>query len=197
MRKILTASFISMVSLFLVSVPTMAATVVVGNGSSSYNYVSLHSSTHVTATQTNVATLVNKIKTGSWSFGSGNTANNNTGGSTTVVGGNTDTMLGVTNLGNSNTSTTPQTCCPCNIANGDVTIAGNGDSSLNSVHVSSHCSTTLDQTNVATVTNDLHVGSGTGGNSASYNTGGDVTVLDGNSTVGVTVNNVVNSNSSM
>lgn len=75
------------------------------------------------------------------------------------------------------------------------TVSGNGTGSQNSVTSSGNTSTTVNQSNEATVTNDVDVTSNTGNNEASGNTGGDVTVNTGNASSNVSVSNSANSNS--
>lgn len=73
-----------------------------------------------------------------------------------------------------------------------VAVTGNGSDSTSVVDVSQTQQTTVQQTNTATVTNNISVTSNTGNNSASRNTGGDVSITTGNATTSVTVANAVN-----
>jgi hypothetical protein len=74
------------------------------------------------------------------------------------------------------------------------TISGNGSDSENKVEYSSTNTTGVTQNNTAVITNNVSANGATGGNEASDNTNGDVTVKTGDATVGVTVKNTANSN---
>lgn len=75
-----------------------------------------------------------------------------------------------------------------------ITINGNGDSSNNTANVTRDSDTTVVQNNDAHITNNVDVNSSTGNNSASRNTGGDVTIETGNATANVTISNQANAN---
>jgi len=75
-----------------------------------------------------------------------------------------------------------------------VEITGNGAKSQNTVQVTSGSTTTVQQSNVATVTNVVTTNSSTGGNTASKNTNGDVAVSTGDASSVVAVQNTLNSN---
>ncbi len=77
----------------------------------------------------------------------------------------------------------------------DCTLAGNGAFSHNHCSIKVVTKTTTKQINNATVVNTVNVTSKTGGNSASFNTGGDTSITSGESSVSVTIENNVNSNS--
>lgn len=74
-------------------------------------------------------------------------------------------------------------------------ITGNGYMSDNDIEVETSSNTVVKQSNVADVTNSVSTVSKTGGNSASYNTGGDSVVFTGNAGSWVTVANTLNTNS--
>lgn len=76
----------------------------------------------------------------------------------------------------------------------DVTVSGNGADSTNKVKVKNVKKTKVKQSNTSNVTNAVGVTQNTGGNKASKNTGGDVTVTSGNATATVTVTNTTGSN---
>jgi hypothetical protein len=193
MKKILISIGISAFGLVLATSTAFAAIVVNGNGANSMNSVFQHNSTHTNTTQTNAAGISNYVTTGS-KIGTGNHANLNIGGTFIQIGGTTSTTLGVNNLANTNTSTSNNSCCPCSLATGDLSVTGNGDGSVNALWASTHCSTYVGQANVANISNNIHVGNGTGGNSANGNIDSLVTQTSGDTTTDVTVNNVVNSN---
>ena len=76
----------------------------------------------------------------------------------------------------------------------DCTIDSNGALSHNSCHVTIKRTIHVSQTNNAHVTNKVTVVSNTGGNKANFNTGGDVSVTSGDSSVTVDITNTVNGN---
>ncbi len=73
-------------------------------------------------------------------------------------------------------------------------ISGNGPDSDNTTYVDVTNSTTVTQTNVANIDNDVDATASTGGNEVEKSTGGDVSVETGDATTDVTVVNSVNSN---
>lgn len=193
-RKLITGGIIAGFALLMSVTTSFAAVSISGNGTGSHNSVWANSFTLGSKIQTNVLTLTDTLKLGSkWS--KGNSANFNTGGSVAVGNGSTKDLASVNNVANSNSSTGNEACC-CNSTFPSVTISGNGDHSQNSVWATTKCITKLDQTNMANIANSVQVGSGTGGNEASHNTNSDVTVVSGDSSANVTVNNMVNSNTS-
>lgn len=84
---------------------------------------------------------------------------------------------------------------PLAYADTDITIADNGANSTNNVTVTNNDTTNITQTNNFTVTLDVTSKAKTGGNEASNNTGGDVSIDTGNasSTVNVSVQGGSNS----
>ncbi len=195
MRKIIVSTLVSALGFMLVTGGVSAASITVGgNGAGSLTSVTAHSFTLSSTSQGNLADFLNhvsaKTNTGK------NTASFNTGGNTSIVGGgDSSTTLGVNNVANTNTSTSTPSCCPCNQLS-DVSVIGNGADSINGVTTSAKCITKVDQTNVANIANYVTTKSNTGGNNASFNTGGDVSVISGSSDSSVTVSNVANSNTS-
>lgn len=75
-----------------------------------------------------------------------------------------------------------------------ITINGNGADSDNEVELSQNTTTYVEQSNVADIENNVNANASTGGNSASRNTGGDVTVDTGDATTNVAVSNTANQN---
>jgi hypothetical protein len=73
-------------------------------------------------------------------------------------------------------------------------ITGNGSGSSSELNFSSSSNTVVTQTNVANISNNVDVDADTGGNDAEGNTGGDVAVSTGDSSVSVGVSNQANSN---
>jgi hypothetical protein len=75
-----------------------------------------------------------------------------------------------------------------------IEISGNGSDSTNTAEVEFSQNTTVVQSNVADVYNNVDADADTGGNDANDNTGGDVDIDTGNATVDVGVTNTLNSN---
>src|SRR5687767_13335161 len=75
-----------------------------------------------------------------------------------------------------------------------VTISGNGAFSDNNVHVSEHDETFVRQSNNTSISNNVSSHSNTGNNSASYNTGGDVSILTGDAHSNVSIQNTAGIN---
>lgn len=76
-----------------------------------------------------------------------------------------------------------------------INLSGNGSDSNNTANVNLTKNNTIVQNNTANVTNNVDVSAKTGGNRANDNTGGDVSIDTGNSSVGVAVQNLLNKNS--
>ena len=76
-----------------------------------------------------------------------------------------------------------------------IELSGNGTNSDNTANVSFTQSTTVVQSNVADVTNDVYADADTGNNNAKDNTGGDVSIETGDADVDVSVENTLNQNS--
>jgi hypothetical protein len=80
------------------------------------------------------------------------------------------------------------------MATDTIIISGNGSGSDNTAEVELDNDTTVVQNNNARVYNDIDSSSSTGGNSANYNTGGDVLVSTGDAKSDVSVENLLNAN---
>ncbi|CAN5169704.1 hypothetical protein BH09PAT1_BH09PAT1_0560 [soil metagenome] len=76
----------------------------------------------------------------------------------------------------------------------DITITGNGRDSESTASVTQNNTTSVSQSNNATINNNTVVNSNTGGNKASDNLGGDVHVQSGDAKSNVSVANSANSN---
>lgn len=74
-------------------------------------------------------------------------------------------------------------------------ISGNGADSTNTIIIKNKCETVVDQTNKTDVNTEVTASANTGSNSASNNTGGDVTIDTGNASNAVTVDVTGGSNS--
>lgn len=75
-----------------------------------------------------------------------------------------------------------------------VGVSGNGAFSSNDVNVNNSCTTDLSQSNSSNIVNDIRNYASTGGNGASFNTGGSVTIVAGSATSNVDVANAAGSN---
>lgn len=76
----------------------------------------------------------------------------------------------------------------------ELVVIGNGAETDNDIQISQVSTTSVVQTNVASISNDVDADSDTGGNDASYNTGGAVSVKTGDASTGVGISNTANSN---
>lgn len=156
--------------------PAFAADITVtGNGSGSVNTANVTDTNTTSVSQTNNAVVTNNVTSNSNS--GGNSANFNTGGSTTVVSGPAKSTAEVTTAVNANHADVT----PCNCENGgtDVKISGNGATSFNTANVNGANTTTVGQTNAAAVSNSVASNANSGNNGASFNTGGTTVVQSG------------------
>jgi len=80
------------------------------------------------------------------------------------------------------------------LAQTTIILTGNGSDSDNDAVVVVESTTTVVQTNIADITNDVDVDADTGDNSADDNTGGDVSIDTGDAEVAVGVVNTANTN---
>jgi len=194
--KLLTATAMGALIIGSLATPVFAATDTIqvsGNGSSSSNTASVHSSNDTSVVQNNKADISNHIST---QADTGyNNANGNTGGSTLVATGNANSTVNVTNKANANIADLSN--CGC-ATTSDLKISGNGSDSTNQVKVGTDNSLSAFQNNNANITNDIKSQLSTGGNIASGNTsstsGGTVTVLTGDANSTTTVKNLANAN---
>lgn len=76
----------------------------------------------------------------------------------------------------------------------DLTVAGNGVNSTNNVTVNNSSATVVNQTNNANIKNNVSSNANTGGNDASFNTGGDVKIKTGDAVAKTNISNAVNLN---
>lgn len=74
----------------------------------------------------------------------------------------------------------------------ELIISGNGDGSRNTITINTSSQTTVEQTNNATVTNDVASTANTGENSASSNSGGDVAITAGDIFLQTSIENSAN-----
>ena len=83
---------------------------------------------------------------------------------------------------------------PAAFADSTVYVAGNGAFSDNSADVSNSHSKNVSQSNTTSIHNDVSNNLSTGGNRASFNTGGSVTIFTGDATASTDISNVAGSN---
>ncbi|OGH10577.1 MAG: hypothetical protein A2857_06835 [Candidatus Levybacteria bacterium RIFCSPHIGHO2_01_FULL_36_15] len=86
------------------------------------------------------------------------------------------------------------TFAPVALADTKITLSGNGSSSTNTANVTVDHTTTVVQSNDATISNDIDSNASTGGNSANDNTNGDVLISTGDARSKVDVTTEVNLN---
>lgn len=189
-KRIATAIATGALLLNSFAVPAFAATdvTVTGNGRDSDNTASVNLSKSNTVVQNNTAKVSNNVdvsaKTG------GNKANDNSGGDVSIDTGNSSVGVAVKNMLNKNSASVD--CCE----NGDTTvkIGDNLRGSDNNVDLNMDKTNSVFQDNSAHVNNDVDVDSKTGGNQASDNSSGDVSIDTGKSDVTVGILTFANAN---
>lgn len=162
--------------------------VISGNGSGADNSININTTNTTEVKQENVANVENKIEvkadTGN------NTADSNTGGDVDIKTGDINIKTDVVNVVNNSTATVDNNC---NCNNGtNITIKGNGSGSNNTVNHSPTNNNTILVNNYAAISNNTRGYANTGGNSASGNTGGNISIQTGNITVEEKVKNATN-----
>ncbi|KKR28775.1 MAG: hypothetical protein UT61_C0042G0010 [Candidatus Woesebacteria bacterium GW2011_GWA1_39_8] len=153
-----------------------------------------------------------------------NDASLNTGGNSSVQSGTADVSANVLNIGNLNLSGGNYWLVLINdagrwigkilgtedgstIASSDalefnvdssgevsVTNAGNGVGSTNTAYATTSQNTSVNQNNDAHIVNNVNLSANTGGNRASYNTGGDSSITTGDANIIANIVNFVNNN---
>jgi hypothetical protein len=157
-----------------------------GNGAGSSNGVAVIKVVKSKVKQKNttvVATGVTSIQnTG------GNKTSFNVDGTNSITTGNNRTTTTVDVSGGTNVNAAENCCCDGS-GNGDTTvdISGNGALSHNGVLVLDVCKSKVSQSNTTVVVTDVTSVQNTGGNSSSFNVGGDNTIDTGNNTTTTTV----------
>jgi outer membrane biosynthesis protein TonB len=192
-----------------------------GNGDLSTNTTSVGSTSNQDISQFNVADIDNNVlvnaNTGD------NDTNFNTTGDLTITTGEANVDVSVLNIANTNIISGNWWLVLVNQAgkwigqivgadgqlmagseglefivgdNGEISVANkdNGVGSVNDASVTSDQNTTINQTNDAKIVNNLELTANTGGNSASYNTGGDSVITTGDANVIANIINFVNTN---
>jgi len=79
----------------------------------------------------------------------------------------------------------------------EITVSGNGAYSDNTAKVATQNNTDVSQSNTAKVTNTVDANASTGGNNASFNTGGSTTIYTGDAKTNVAISNNLNSNKAL
>lgn len=194
----------------------------IGNGANSNNTSNTNNSTANSLDQSNQAFIDNNLEL-SASTG-GNTTSGNTGGSSYLSTGDANTTAQVLNVANTNVSDGTTWLVLVNQAgnwigqimgapagstyagsagtqfstspSGAITATngGNGANTNNTTSVSQNTQNALSQTNNANIGNNLQLSANTGGNSTSYNTGGDNGIQTGDANIVANLVNFVNNN---
>lgn len=162
-----------------------------GNGTGSTNTADIEKTEDMSVTQDNTANVTNN-STVTATTGN-NVADDNTGGSVQVDTGNANVGSSV-NVSSDVNHNTVQVGTSEGTGAVMVTISGNGSNSVNTTALITADNLTFDQSNDATIENDVDVTASTGNNSASDNTMGDVMVTTGNAVTDVSVDTSANSN---
>lgn len=159
-----------------------------GNGSESVSAADVTITTTTTVDQVNTAEITNNIDINANT--GGNTADNNTGGDTTISTGDITGEVDILNIGNVNaagpSSNTTSTT--------DVSITDNGTGSTNTVTINLSNPFNLSQNNSAEIENNVNIDANTGGNSASGNTGGSANISTGDISFATNIINCLNFN---
>lgn len=164
------------------------------NGSGSTNKATSENKQSTDIKQQNQAQIDNNINvvvdTG------GNKANRNTAQTTAIETGDANIILGVENNLNSNSVQTASSPSQSSSPSNSTTVENsqNGANSTNQATSDKTQATDVGQGNTVQINNQLTANASTGGNSANYNTGGDVALKTGNANVGTTVVNFANTN---
>jgi len=163
-----------------------------GNGADSNNTVNLTQTGTTNVTQNNNANVNNNVDA---SADTGdNEANSNTGGDVTIKTGNATVNSSVSTQANSNSAKIKPAAGSGGSTDVALRILGNGTGSNNFIGATLIKATDLNQSNSAFVNNDVSADADTAGNTAEFNTGGDVTIKTGNAKVNTNVDNKVNFN---
>lgn len=169
--------------------PAFALTVELsGNGDSSDNSANITVNKTTTITQTNTADIKNKV---SADANTGyNSANQNTGGDTSIETGDASSSVSVNNTANSSKSSIG--CCD----NTDlsVSLSANGSGSNNNVRFNWTDQRDIITLNDLNINNYINARANTGGNEANGNTGGDTSIKTGDANVSVMIGNSGNNN---
>lgn len=177
-------------SLIAVVQPAMVAAEiqieVSGNGSDTQNSVNVDSSQNTTVNQENTADVSNDVSQEANS--GGNSISDTTGGDSTITTGSVTENTSVVN--DLNNSEVALACCNDNSIN--ITVAGNGSNSVNTVNTQVAGNTVINVTQVANVNNDIKIIGNSGENTISGTTGGNSLIDTGNVKAGGKLENILN-----
>ncbi len=182
------------------------------NGSNSINTSSLDQTSETNTFQNNDATVENNMLLDSNS--GGNHADKNTAGDSTITTDDANVNANILNLANNNIDGNvilavvnvfgnlvgdiimpdPNSNNICCANNANVQNSQNGNNSTNTANASLTNDETINQFNNAEIENNLTYSANTGGNDASKNTGGDVTIDTGKASVIAQTINIANMN---
>ncbi len=181
------------------------------NGSGSTNSAAATTANNESTTQTNDGTVVNDMTLVANS--GDNTASFNTNGDSSIVTGDANIAANILNFVNNNLAGNvllgvvnifgnligdiilpDNPCSTCSQSNTTVANTNNGAGSTNTASLTTENTNTQFQSNDATIENNLVFAANTGGNSTSFNTGGDSSVTTGSSSVNAQVLNIANTN---
>lgn len=150
-------------------------TAIVGNGAFSNNAVSVSSNNSRSLNQSDIANLATNVALNNSTGNNG--ASFNTGSNVSIMSGNANAQVGVSNLTGSNVANV------WGMGSNDwvnTSIGGNGAFSSNSVTTRNSNRTALTQSNLSSVANYIESMNNTGNNNAGFNTGSNVAVASGN-----------------
>jgi hypothetical protein len=183
----------------------------INNGSGSTNTATFNTTNSDSTTQINNGTVINAMTLVANS--GDNTASFNTGGDSSIVTGDANVAANVLNFINNNLSGNvllgvvnifgnligdiilpDNPCSTCSSSNTTVANTNNGSGSTNTALVTTNNTESQFQSNYATIENNLVFAANTGGNSTSFNTGGDSSVTTGSSNINAQVLNIANTN---
>lgn len=186
MRPVLILVTAALSALFLLpqSATAQIQVDVSGNGADTTNNVSVDSTQTTSTTQSNSADISNSVSSNATT--GDNSTNNNTGSDVGIATGDVEQSTNVVNQVNNSQVTTP--CCEDSL---NLTVTGNGENSVNTIHTNVSTTTVINVTQVATVNNNISLSANTGNNRVSNNYG-NVEVKTGNINVQGNLANVIN-----
>lgn len=169
------------------------STAVAGNGAFSDNAVQSNNTTSTALNQNNSATVTNDVNVANNT--GNNSANFNTGSDVNIYSGNANAYVGLYNATGGNAATV---IGGGNSGGGQIVgVGGNGAFSNNNVSTSSNNSTSLTQSDITRLANNVFLNNNTGGNGASFNTGSNVNILSGGANAQVGITNLAGGNSAL
>lgn len=191
-KKIGTSLLTVMLLAFAVTPAAFADTniVGVGNGAFSDSNTDISKSETTTVDQYRDTQLQNALL--SLQNTGGNTANFNTGGSVTIITGDTNAFVGATNSTGSNAANLPDISSQSSSTN--AAFAGNGAFSNSNLTANNFSKEQYKQNSANYFQNQLFTTQSTGVNAANFNTGTDVVIVTGDATSRTQLMNQTGSN---